>query len=755
LVIATGLSLPDTAIFNVLQVTTAKKNFVHYSIKILFMQIKNFAAILLLVMTACNQSSQTNKKSIQWPTNVKAPVADTKPFTRIMHGDTVVDNYYWMIDYFKKGPDSTHVVDYLKAENDYLDTMMSGTKTLQAGLFTEMKARIKEKDESVPYLKNGYQYYRRTDDGKEYYKFCRKKAGDANAKEEVLLDVDAMAEGKPYYAVSGMEVSDDNKLIAYGVDEVSRRQYSIYIKNIETGVVYPDVIKQTGGDPVFANDNKTIFYTYNNPVTLLSEKIKRHVLGNDAATDATVYDEKDKSNYIGVYKTKNGKFIFIVSQATTSSETLWLDASNPSGAFQSFQPRMKDVLYDVTALDDKFLIRTNWNAKNFRLMECPLNKTSSDAWKELIANRPDVLLEWITEFKDFIVLNERKDGLVQMAIKNLQTGQQHYIDFGEPAYDAYSSTNPEYNSNTVKYNYTSLTTPNSVYEYNMASKAKKLLKQQEIVGGYNPADYVTERQWATAKDGTRIPLSLVYKKGYAKDGTAPCLLYAYGSYGSSTDASFNSTRLSLLNRGFVFAIAHIRGGQEMGRQWYEDGKMMKKKNSFTDFIDCGEYLIKEKYTSKGHLYAQGGSAGGLLMGAVTNMAPGLWNGVIAQVPFVDVINTMLDESIPLTTNEFDEWGNPKNKEAYLYMKSYSPYENVEKKDYPNLLVTTGLHDSQVQYFEPAKWVARLRSFKTNNNLLLLHTNMNFGHGGASGRFDYLKDVALYYAFLLSLEGITE
>ncbi|MBC7588733.1 MAG: S9 family peptidase, partial [Chitinophagaceae bacterium] len=428
----------------------------------------------------------------------------------------------------------------------------------------------------------------------------------------------------------------------------------------------------------------------------------------------------------------------------------------PNDAFKIFAPRIKDVLYDVTPLEDKFLIRTNKDdAKNFKLMECPLDKTDAASWKEVIPHRTDVLLQGIEEFKEFIIINERKDGLVKMRIRNLKKNAEHYIDFGEAAYAANFNANPEYNTTTLRYSYTSLTTPNSVYDYNLVSKEKKLMKQQEVVGGYDAKEYVTERLTATAKDGTQIPISLVYKKGFEKNGNAPLLLYAYGSYGSTTDASFNSGRLSLLNRGFCFAIAHIRGGQEMGRHWYEDGKMMKKKNTFTDFIDCGEFLVKEKFTSKEHLYAQGGSAGGLLMGAVVNMAPDLWHGITAQVPFVDVINTMLDESIPLTTNEFDEWGNPKNKDAYTYMKSYSPYENVEKKSYPNILVTTGLHDSQVQYFEPAKWVAKLRAMKTDKNIIMLHTNMEFGHGGASGRFDYLKDVALNYAFLFALEGISK
>ena len=683
------------------------------------------------------------------------PVAEKKEHWRTIHGDKVVDHYYWMYDFFGKGPDSAKAVDYLKEENTYLDVVMGSTKKLQADLFAEMKARIKEKDESVPVFKNGYYYYGRTEEGKQYFKYCRKK-GTLDAKEEILLDIDKMAEGHAYYSATGFEISENNLLLAYGVDEVSRRQYTIYVKNLETGEILKDVIKNTEGNPCWAADNKTLFYTEKHPVTLLSEKILRHTLGTDAAADDVVYEEKDKSNYIDVNKSKNNKFIFIHSQATMSSEIRMIAADKPNDAFKVFQPRMKDVLYDVTTLADKFLIRTNKDdAKNFKLMECPFDKTNAINWKEVIPHRNDVLVQSVEEFKDFIVISERKDGLVKMRIRSLKDNSEHYINFGEATYSADFDENPEFNSTTLRYNYTSLTTPASIYDYNMVTKDKKLMKQKEVLGGYVAEEYVTERLYATAKDGTRVPISLVYKKGFEKVGNAPLLLYAYGSYGATMDASFNSSRLSLLNRGFVYAIAHIRGGQEMGRQWYEDGKLMKKKNTFTDFIDCGEFLVKEKFTSKEHLYAQGGSAGGLLMGAVTNMAPDLWRGIIAQVPFVDVVNTMLDESIPLTTNEFDEWGNPKNKDAYFYMKSYSPYENVEKKNYPNILVTTGLHDSQVQYFEPSKWVAKLRDMKTDNNVLLLHTNMEFGHGGASGRFDYLKDVALNYAFLFTLEGINK
>ncbi len=712
----------------------------------------NWMIILSMAVASCSQKAE--KTPVTWP-EAQAPVADIKPHNRIIHGDTVVDNYYWLNDFFKKGPDSANVVKYLEAENEYTKQVMAGTEDFQQKLFEEMKGRIKEKDESVPYFYNGYYYYNRTEEGKQYYKVCRKK-GSLDAPEEILLDVDKMAEGKPYYAIGGSSVSPNNKLLAYGVDEVSRREYVLHIKNLETGEIYKDRIERTSGGATWAADNKTIFYTSKNPVTLLSEKIKRHTLGTDASQDVVVYDEEDNTNYIGVGKSKDGKYIFIQSQNTLSSEIRYLAADNPNGDFKVFQPRLKEVLYSVTPLADRFLIRTNADgAKNFKIVETPLDKTTKENWKDFIPHRNDVLIEDINEFKEFLVVSERKNGLTNLSVRNLKDNSVHDLDFGEAAFTVYPSVNAEYDTDVVRYGYTSMVTPSSTFDYNMKTKEKTLLKQQEVLGGYNPEEYVTERTFATATDGTKVPISLVYKKGTKKDGSAPLFLYAYGSYGASMDPTFSSIRLSLLDRGFIYAIAHIRGGEEMGRQWYEDGKMMKKINTFTDFIDCGKYLIENKYTSKGHLYAEGGSAGGLLMGAVVNMAPDLWNGVIAAVPFVDVVNTMLDETIPLTTNEYDEWGNPNNKEAYFYMKSYSPYENIEAKEYPNMLVTTGLHDSQVQYFEPAKWVAKLRATKKGNNLLLLKTDMDFGHGGASGRFDYLKDQALEWAFILKLEGITK
>jgi len=688
-----------------------------------------------------------------WP-DAKPPIAEKQNHIREIHGEKVNDPYYWMIDYFKKGKDSTKVVNYLTAENAYLETMMADTKQLRDNLYKEMKARIKEKDESVPVFKNGYYYYSRTETGKQYFKYCRKK-GSLSAPEEILLDVDQMAEGKAYYAATGFSISPDNSKLIFGVDDVSRRQYSLFLKDLNTGKITDLGIKNTEGNAVWAADNKTIFYTAKNDVTLLSEKIKRHTLGTDPSKDAVVYEEKDNTNYIGVGKSKNEKYIMIYSSATTSSEVRYLPADDPNGGFKVFQPRMKDVLYDITPLEDKFLITTNKDALNFKVMETPINKTGIENWKDLIPHRKDVLMLGIDEFKNFLVFSERQNGLSQLVIQDRKTQKKEFLKFDEPAYMIRSMNNPEYNTDNFRFAYTSMITPSSQYEQNLVTGKRTLLKQQEVLGGYDKNLYTTERLFATAKDGTKIPVSIVYKKNFEKNGKNPLLLYGYGSYGSSMEATFSSTRLSLLDRGFAFAIAHIRGGQEMGRQWYEDGKMMKKINTFTDFIDAGEFLVKEKYTSPEHLYAQGGSAGGLLMGAVVNMKPELWNGVIAQVPFVDVVNTMLDESIPLTTNEYDEWGNPNNKDAYFYMKSYSPYENIQRKNYPNILITTGLHDSQVQYFEPAKWAAKLRDLKTDKNAVLLKTEMAYGHGGASGRFDYLKDVAWDYAFLLKLEGITK
>lgn len=706
--------------------------------------MKHYVFPLLAVITimACNT---TEKKTAQM--NVTPPTVEKIKKELTANGDTRIDNYYWLNE--RENP---KVIAYLTAENKYLDTMLSPVKGFREKLYEEMKGRIKEKDESVPYFENGYLYYTRFEQGQDYPIHCRKK-GSNSAPEEVMLNVNDMAKGHEFFNVTGLNVSPDNKLLAYGVDTVSRRKYTLYVKNLETGELLKDVIAETTGGSTWANDNKTLFYTRKNPTTLRSERIVKHLLGTEAAADMEVYFEKDETYNTYVYKTKSKKYLVIGSGSTLSSEYRILDADKPDGTFKIFHPREKDMLYDIDHRGDKFFIVTNWEAKNFRLMESPLDKTSKENWKEVIPHRSDVLLQGLDLFTDHMVLSERKNGLSQLRIINTTTKQEHYLDFGEPAYVAYSGTNPEMDSKILRYGYTSLTTPSSTFDYNMDTKEKELKKQQEVIGGYDPKNYVTERLMAKATDGTMVPISLVYKKGFEKNGQKPLLLYGYGSYGNSIEPTFSSNRISLLDRGFCYAIAHIRGGQEMGRYWYEDGKMFKKKNTFTDFIDCAEYLIAQKFTSKEHLYAMGGSAGGLLMGAVVNMRPDLWHGVVAAVPFVDVVTTMLDESIPLTTGEFDEWGNPKNKASYDYMKSYSPYDNVEKKAYPNMLVTTGLHDSQVQYFEPAKWVAKLRELKTDNNLLLMEINMEAGHGGASGRFKAIKDVALQYAFLLHLEGI--
>lgn len=684
--------------------------------------------------------------------NIPQPDANQKSHLREIHGDKVNDPYYWMNAYFKKTADSTEVLDYLKAENNYITKMMKDTETFQGELFEEMKSRIKEKDESVPVFKNGYYYYTRTEEGEQYFKYCRKK-GNLDAPEEVLLDVDKMAEGEAYYSVRGFSISPNNKLLAFSVDNISRRQYKIYVKNLETGEVTFEGIENTSGRAVWANDNKTLFYTANNPETLLSERIMRHAIGTQVDKDVVVYTEKDKSNYIGVYKSKNDKFIHIYSSATTSSEERFLDADNPFGEFKLFQPRMKDVIYNVVPLEDRFLVLTNKNALNFQLMETDMQNTSMENWRVLIPHRKDVLIEGVEEFSGFLVISERYNGLTRLVIKNRKNNDERILKFNDPTYVVYATGNTEYFTPKLRFAYNSLVSPATIYEEDMHTEKREILKQQEVLGDFKQDDYTSERIFATAKDGTKIPISLVYKKGLNKNGKNPLLLYAYGSYGMSMDATFSSSRLSLLDRGFVFAIAHIRGGEEMGRKWYEDGKLMKKMNTFTDFINCGEFLIEKGYSSKEHLYAQGGSAGGLLMGVITNLRPDLWNGVISQVPFVDVVNTMLDESIPLTTNEYDEWGNPNNKEAYDYMKAYSPYENISSMEYPNMLITTGLHDSQVQYFEPAKWVAKLRDMNLGSNVILFKTDLEYGHGGASGRFDYLKDIALNYAFLFKLEGI--
>lgn len=683
-------------------------------------------------------------------TNMNYPVAKKIPEKLTIHGETRIDNYYWLRE--RENPD---VIKYLEEENAYFEDRMADTKELREKLYNEIIGRIKQTDISVPYKYNGYYYYTRYEEGKEYPIHCRKKR-TMEGKEEIMLDVNLMSEGHSYYNIVGIAVSPDNKMVAYGVDTLSRRIYTIYVKNLETGETYMDALPLNTGSAVWASDNKTIFYTRKDEQTLRPFQVYRHVLGQDPVTDKLVFEEKDETYNCGVFGTKSRKYILIGSYAKLSTEFRFLEADNPEGEFRLVAPREKNLEYDVSHFRDKFYIVTNLDAMNFRLMEAPVSDPGKNNWKEIIGHRPDVFLDDIEIFKDFLVVSERKDGLTQLRIIRWEDiPEGYYLDFGEEVYMSYISVNPDFDSKVLRYGYTSLTTPNSIFDYDMESRQKTLLKQQEVIGKFNPADYESRRLYATAEDSTKIPISMVYRKGMEKNGINPLLLYGYGSYGITMDPSFSSVRLSLLDRGFIYAIAHVRGGQIYGRQWYEDGKSLKKMNTFTDFNSCAEFLINEKYTSPEHMYAMGGSAGGLLIGAVINMKPRLYHGVIAAVPFVDVVTTMLDESIPLTTAEYDEWGNPNKKEYYDYIMKYSPYDNVKQMDYPNILVTAGLHDSQVQYWEPAKWVAKLRDMKTDDNLLLLYTNMETGHGGASGRFEIHKETAREYAFLLKLEGIYE
>jgi oligopeptidase B len=615
-----------------------------------------------------------------------------------------------------------------------------------------MKGRIKEDDSSVPYKDNGYFYITRYETGKQYPIYSRKKE-TLKAVEEVVFNVNEEAKEYDYFQLGGLNISSNNKLVVFATDTVSRRQYFLRIKNLETGEIYKDIIENTTGGSVWANDNKTIFYTKKDPVTLRSVKIFRHVLGTPTSEDVEVFHEKDDTFGTYVTKSKSDKYIIIGSYNTLSTEAQFLDADTPTGKFTILQPRERNLEYGVAHYENDFYLLTNKDgAANFKLMKTPVSKTLKENWVDVIPHREDTLLEDFSIFKDFLVLEERTNGLSKIRIKRWNKKEDYYLPFNEETYTVDVYANPDFNTNVFRYSYNSFTTPNSIIDFNMSDKTKDIKKEQEVLGGkFNKENYTSKRVWATARDGKKVAISLVYHKNTALNKDTPLLQYAYGSYGATIPDSFSTTRLSLLDRGFVYALAHIRGSEYLGREWYEDGKMLNKKNTFTDFIDCSKFLIDNNFSSPEHLYAMGGSAGGLLMGVIVNMNPELYNGIIAAVPFVDVISTMLDDSIPLTTGEYDEWGNPNDKEYYQYIKSYSPYDQVESKDYPTILVTTGFYDSQVQYWEPAKWVAKLRELKTDTNLLLLDTNMEAGHGGASGRFDALKETAKMYTFLLALE----
>ena len=682
-------------------------------------------------------------------TTNQIPIAKKVPQELTIHNDVRIDNYYWLND--KNNPE---VIDYLNAENAYTKQMTLHTQEFQKSLFEEMKGRIKEDDSSVPYKLNGYWYLTKYEAGRDYPIYVRKKK-TLEAEEELLFDCNDMAKGLSYFNLGGISISPDNTLAAFSTDTVSRRQYTIQIKNLITGEIYSDKILNTTGSATWANDDKTLFYSMKDEVTLRSHKIFKHKLYSDSKTDIEVFHETDETFNTFVYKSKSKKYLIIGSSSTLSSEYRFLDADAPDGRFNIFQERTKKLEYSIAHYNGSFYIISNKDdATNFKISKTSEKTTGKENWQDVIPHRASVLIEDIEIFKDYLVVNEREHGLNKLRIISWNKEEDYYLPFNSETYTTYIGNNPDFESDMLRYGYNALTSPSSVIDYNLKTKQSEIKKELEVLGGtFKKENYESQRIWATASDGIKIPISLVYKKGFALDGSNPLLQYAYGSYGSTIDPSFSSIRLSLLDRGFIYAISHVRGSEYLGRKWYECGKLLTKKNTFTDFIACSKYLIQEKYTSNQHLYAYGGSAGGLLMGAIININPELYHGVLAAVPFVDVVTTMLDDTIPLTTGEYDEWGNPNELRYYNYMKSYSPYDNVEEKDYPNMLVTTGLHDSQVQYWEPAKWVAKLRDMKTDSNKLLLHTDMDSGHGGASGRFESLKEVALEYAFLLDLEGI--
>ena len=677
------------------------------------------------------------------------PEAPIHPTELVNHGHKRVDNYYWMKD--RENPE---VIDYLNKENEFYQKETAHLKTFQNDLFEEMKARIKEDETSVPYFFNGYYYITRFEKGKDYPIYSRKK-DSLEADEQIMFDCNEMAKGFTYFNLSGISVSEDNKWASFGVDTVSRRQYIIQIKNLESGEILATKIENTTGGATWASDNKTLFYSRKDPITLRPDKIYKHKLGTDSANDVLVYFEKDETYDVSVFKSKSKKYILINSDSTLTSEYQTVLSATPDADFKVFQKRKRELEYTISHYGDSFYILTNKDdATNFKLMKTPETKTQAKNWVEVIGHREDVLLEGIDIFKDYLVVSEKTNGLNQINIIPWSGREAYYLPFEIETYTAETTTNIDFDTEILRYTYQSMATPNSVIDFNMRTKEKNILKEQEVLGGqFDKSNYIEKRVWATAQDGVKIPVSMVYKKGLQLDSSNPVLLYAYGSYGVTIDPYFSSTRLSLLDRGFIYAIAHIRGGEDLGRNWYEDGKLLKKMNTFTDFIDCSTYLIENQYTSVAHLYAEGGSAGGLLMGAIANMAPEMYNGIIAQVPFVDVVTTMLDDTIPLTTGEYDEWGNPNQKKYYNYMLSYSPYDQVKEQNYPNMYISTGLHDSQVQYWEPAKWVAKLRQMKINNTKLFLDTNMEAGHGGASGRFESLKEIAKEFSFLLDLEKI--
>ncbi len=662
------------------------------------------------------------------------------------------DPFYWLRDDERK---NTAILDYLAAENAYTDALLAHTKPLQEKIYSEIVNRIKQDDSTVPYRKRGYWYYRRFETGKEYPIYARKK-DSLDASEQILLDVNQMAAGHDFFQVGAYEISHDNRLLAWAEDSVGRRQFTVRVRNLDTGETLPDVIDNVEAGIAWSADDRTLLYVAKDPTTLLGDKVRKHALGSDVGKDALVFEETDKSFYTNVGSTKDEEYVAIYCHSTVSSEMRVAKSGDPALRFTVLIPRERDHEYNADHLGTSWIIRTNWQAKNFRIVEANNEKVADrKLWRDLVAHRDDAFVESFDVFRDFLAVEERSNGLANIRIQSWKNGKPFLIEWDEPAYTMELGSNAEIDSPLVRFTYTSLTTPASTYDFDVATGKKTLLKREPVLGGFEQTNYTTEHLWATARDGTKVPISLVYRKGLEKKGTASLLQYGYGSYGLSMDPTFSTSIISLLDRGFVYAIAHIRGGQEMGRAWYENGKLLNKRNTFNDFIDATRYLVAQKYIDPRQTFALGGSAGGLLMGAIANMAPNDYRGIVALVPFVDVVTTMLDESIPLTTNEFDEWGNPKQKKYYDYMLSYSPYDNVAAQNYPAIFVGTGLWDSQVQYYEPAKWVARLRRLKTDKNPLVFRVNMEAGHGGKSGRFQHFHEAAEQYAFMLDLAGVKE
>jgi oligopeptidase B len=707
--------------------------------------MKHRIALLFLILaipalTFFRVSAQDGNSAMMQP-----PPTEKKPKITEINGDRLIDNYFWLRE--KTNP---AVIAHLEAENAYAAAVMKPTEALQDKLYNEILSHIKQTDTNVPYRWGRHLYYSRTEEGKQYPIFCRRQAGDATAKEEILLDLNEMAKGQKFMAVGSFAPSDDGNLLAFSTDNTGYRQYTLQIKNLRTGELLPEKIERVD-DIAWATDNKTLFYVTEDAVTKRNDKFFRHVLGTDNYD--LLYDEKDELFDIRVQRSRDKAVIMLAAFAKTSTEFRYIPAGNPNAAWKTIIARAPDHEYDVEHRGDLFYIRTNKGAQNFRVVTAPVSDPSEKNWKEFVAHRPAVKVDGVDLFKDHAVLSEWENGLQQIEIVDFKSSQRHRIEFPEPVYAAGVSINREFDTSVLRYNYQSLVTPSSVFDYDMNSHQSILLKQTEVPGGFDKGNYQSERVFATASDGTKIPMSVVYKRGVKLDGSAPMLLYAYGSYGIPISPAFSAGRLALLDRGVIFVIAHIRGGGELGEPWREAGRMMKKMNTFTDFIACAEHLVKNKYTSSDRLVIQGGSAGGLLMGAVTNLRPDLFKAVVAQVPFVDVLNTMLDASLPLTTSEYIEWGNPNEKAAYDYMKKYSPYDNVRKANYPAMLVKVSLNDSQVPYWEGAKFAAKIRELKTDHNPLLLKVNMGAGHGGASGRYDAIHETAFDYAFMLWQMGL--